>query len=32
MFRDSNHEPPGKQQTTIESILAKKKIWDINDH
>ena len=29
---DSNYEPPAKQQTTIESILVKKKIWDINDH
>ena len=28
----SNYEPPVKHQTTIESILAKKKIWDINDH
>ena len=27
-----NYEPLAKQQTTIESILAKKKIWDINDH
>ena len=28
----SNSEPPVKHQTTIESILVKKKIWDINDH
>ena len=28
----SNYEPPVKHQTTIESILVKKKIWDINDH
>ena len=28
----TNYEPPAKQRTTIESILAKKKIWDINDH
>lgn len=28
----SKYEPPAKHQTTIESILAKKKIWDINDH
>ena len=27
-----NYEPPAKQQTIIESILAEKKIWDINDH
>ena len=28
----SNYEPPTKHQTTIESMLIKKKIWDINDH
>ena len=28
----NSYEPPAKHQTTIESILAKKKIWDINDH
>ena len=27
----SNYEPPAKHQTTIESVLAKKKIWNIND-
>ena len=27
----SNYKPPA-HQTTIELILAKKKIWDINDH
>ena len=28
----SNYEPPAKHQTTIESILVNKKIWDIDDH
>ena len=27
-----NYEPPVNHQTPIESILAKKKIWDINNH